>query len=173
LLVRRASEADVMAVAAIKVAAWRHAYRGIVPQAVLDALTPEQVRAEWLGVAGDTFYERALVAEKDGALYGYAMFGPVQGDAHGHSGQLYAIYLQPALIGTGLGAQLFGAASARLQQDGHDSFLLWVFTANTRARRFYERQGGRLIADAALVTEIGGAQLPEVAYGFRASPALK
>jgi GNAT superfamily N-acetyltransferase len=162
-----------MAVAAIKVEAWRHAYRGIVPQPALDALTPEQVRAEWLGTSEAAFSEHAIVADDADTLSGYAMFGAARGDSFSHDGQLYAIYLRPNLIGTGLGARLFQAASARLRDAGHGKFLLWVFAANARARRFYERQGGQLISGATLVTGIGGASLPEVAYGFRSAPALK
>jgi L-amino acid N-acyltransferase YncA len=166
MIIRLATIADISAVAAIKVESWRHAYRGLVPDAVLDAMTPQEVRAQWLGMNPDAFDSSVLVAERDGQIAGYAMFGPVHDAAPGYEGQLYAIYLRPAAMRGGIGSALFRAAAARLRAQGHANFILWVFEANAVARRFYEQHGGTLIPGATLVTDIGGAQLAEVAYGF-------
>jgi hypothetical protein len=51
--------------------------------------------------------------------------------------------------------------------------MLWVFEANTRARRFYEKHRWSRIQGAELFDEIGEARLRTVAYGFRAMNALK
>lgn len=172
MIIRPATDSDISEVAAIKVESWRHAYAGIVPAAVLDALTAQEVREQWLGTGGADFTSCVLVAERDDDILGYAMFGPVRDVAADYGGQLYAIYLRPAVMRGGIGSALFRAASARLGAQGHANFLLWVFEANTVARRFYERQGGVLIPGATVVTEIGGAHLPEVAYGFQVAGAV-
>ena len=172
MIIRPASDEDVAAVAAIKVESWRHAYRGLVPVAVLDAMTPEEVLSQWLGTSRGNFVSATLVAARGDDIDGYAMFGAVQDAVPGYTGQLYAIYLRPAAMGRGIGSALFRAAAARLASQGHANFLLWVFEENAVARRFYEHQGGTLISGAAIVTEIGGAHLPEVAYGFSAAGAV-
>lgn len=165
--IRPASAADISAAAAIKVESWRQAYRGLVPDAVLDAMTVDTVRAQWLGVAVEDFAASVLVAESGQGIDGYAISGPVRDRAGDFEGQLHALYLRPARVRAGIGTALFRAASDRLARLGFDDFLLWVFEANTPARGFYERQGGALIPGARVVTDIDGALLPEVAYGFR------
>ncbi len=126
MIIRPATDGDISTVAAIKVESWRHAYRGLVPSAVLDAMTPQEVQAQWLGASAADFAARVLVAEADGDVAGYAMFGPVHDAAPGYTGQLYAIYLRPAALRGGIGSALFRAASQRLQVQGHANFLLWV-----------------------------------------------
>ena len=172
MIIRPATDSDIFEVAAIKAESWRYAYAELVPAAVLDALTPQEVRAQWLGMSDADFASSVLVAERDGDILGYAMFGPVRDAAADYEGQLYAIYLRPAVMRGGIGSALFGAASVRLNALGHANFLLWVFEANTVARHFYERHGGTLIPGAKVVMEIGGAHLPEVAYGFQAAGAV-
>jgi ribosomal protein S18 acetylase RimI-like enzyme len=172
VIIRPATESDIPVVAATKVEAWRHAYRGLVPAPVLDAMTAEEVRSQWLDIDAGAFASSVLIAESDSDIAGYAMFGPVRDGAPGYDGQLYAIYLRPAALRRGVGTALFRAASDGLRAQGHANFLLWVFEANTAARRFYERQGGSLIPGAHIVTEIGGAHLPELAYGFPATGAV-
>ena len=51
-----------------------------------------------------------------------------------------------------------------------NSMLLWVFTENHHARRFYESLGGIVVAEDGF--EIGGAWLSEVAYGWKDLDAL-
>ncbi|MEJ0044653.1 MAG: GNAT family N-acetyltransferase [Rhizomicrobium sp.] len=172
MIIRPATESDIPAVAAIKVESWRHAYRGLVPDAVLDAMTPDQVRRQWLDIDVTRFAASVLVADREDGVAGYAMFGPMRDAAPGYDGQLYAIYLRPAAMRSGIGGALFRAASESLRAQGRANFLLWVFEANAAARRFYERQGGSLIPGAHVVTEIGGAHLPELAYGFPATGAV-
>ena len=166
--IRPADPSDIPAVAAIKVESWRHAYRGIMPDAVLDALTAEEVQAQWLGVAPAGFADAVLVADGPDGIAGYTMSGPVHEPAGDIPGQLYAIYLRPSHMRRGLGTALFHATAQRLAAQGFPEFLLWVLEANAPARAFYERHGGMLIPGARAVTEIGEAQLPECAYGFRA-----
>ena len=103
--VRDMTEADIDAVAAVRVRGWQAAYRGLVPQAHLDGLSVEK-DAERRG----EFFSRGvgdvvnLVAENAvGEVVGWACFGPYRdrdllGDA-----ELYAIYVRPDLIGAGIG----------------------------------------------------------------------
>jgi GNAT superfamily N-acetyltransferase len=56
-------------------------------------------------------------------------------------GELMALYVDPAHVGTGVGRLLIAAAWERLRGLGVAGALLWVLEANARARRFYERDG--------------------------------
>ena len=55
-------------------------------------------------------------------------------------------------------------SAVRLAQLGHNSMLVWVLAANPY-RSFYEALGGQPVAERE--TNIGGAQLAEIAYGWQ------
>ena len=55
--------------------------------------------------------------------------------------EIQAIHSLPESWGTGLGAEMLRRALADMAQSGRKSVMLWAFRDNTRARRFYEKQG--------------------------------
>jgi GNAT superfamily N-acetyltransferase len=82
------------------------------------------------------------VAEVDGRIVGFASFGPSRDeDASDRTGEVPAIYLDPAVLGTGVGRELFEAATTALRDAGFAHATLWVLEANAPARRFYEKAG--------------------------------
>lgn len=167
--VRRMTEADTDAVAALRVAGWRTAYRGLVPQAYLDAMDPAVDAARHRAIlASGTDPAVNLVAEAadgaaDGAV-GWACSGPCRdADLPAATDELYALYVRPDLIGTGVGRALYAAALRGARERGAVRQALWVLRDNARARRFYERAG--LAPDGAERTEpVGGAPVTEVRY---------
>jgi ribosomal protein S18 acetylase RimI-like enzyme len=143
LTLRDATAADARAIAEIHVAAWRSAYRGLVPDAVLDGLSAEDREAMWRGglVAPEPGWG-CLVAEDRGNIVGFVGYGPPDdAEAGPDLGEIYAIYLEPTAVGTGIGRDLFAAGSRRLHDAGYRRAFLWVLETNDRARRFYERAG--------------------------------
>jgi GNAT superfamily N-acetyltransferase len=87
-----------------------------------------------------------------GRIVGFSGFGPsFDEDRTNATGEVYAIYIEPELIGTGLGRDLFARTQEELRARGFDRATLWVLEANEPARRFYEKAGWR--ADGALKQE--------------------
>ncbi|TVZ81733.1 GNAT family N-acetyltransferase [Streptomyces sp. BK340] len=154
---------DCDRVSEIRVRGWQHAYRGLMPQSHLDTLSvardAEQRRA-WFGQGDGTVAN--LVAELDGRIVGWAAHGPYRdGEVRTGDCELYALYLDPAHIGSGIGRALLAASVE--QCSGYPSMFLWVLKENTRARRFYERAGFR--ADGAEEPfDVDGVAVPEVRY---------
>ena len=72
------------------------------------------------------------VAEEDGAVTGFIGIEP---------GYLSHIYVDPAVQNRGIGSALLAHAKTLLP----DGMQLWVFQRNEGARRFYEREGFRLV----------------------------
>lgn len=136
---------DIPAVAEIRVRGWQAAYAGIVPGSYLDAMDPAQDadRRRQALAAGSGGRVRNLVAEDaDGTVTGWAAFGPYRGLPDGtRDGELYALYVRPERIGTGLGSALTAAVLADSARLGRARLLLWVLEANARARRFYTAAG--------------------------------
>ncbi len=86
----------------------------------------------WMGdeVIG---HEDVTVAEVDGVIVGFMVLARGRGE----TGWIEQLYLDPAWIGRGLGAQFVDIAKQRCS----GGLQLWTFQVNEAARRFYERQG--------------------------------
>jgi ribosomal protein S18 acetylase RimI-like enzyme len=141
LRIRRAALEDARAMAEVHVGSWRHAYRGLLPDAYLERLSVEDREAMWRS-AVDQAEAGAFVAEEGGRIVGFSSFGPSRDDDAGErTGEIPAIYVEPSTIGRGIGRELLQAATAALRDEGFERATLWVLEANERARRFYEKAG--------------------------------
>jgi len=168
IAVRPAREADAAAIAGIKVAAWRAAYRGIVPDALLDGLDLGREEAVWRGRLLDQAVARVGVAERmeppaSPRLVGFVTTGPARAEDEAGMAEVWAIYVDPSAQGHGVGRALIEYALRELAARGYRVAVLWVFEANTAARGFYERTGW-VLDGAAKPYEIGGAAPLEVRY---------
>ncbi|MEV6194633.1 GNAT family N-acetyltransferase [Streptomyces sp. NPDC051920] len=156
---------DCERVAEIRVGGWRSAYKGLIPQSYLDRLSVAEDaarRRERLG-QGDAAVVN-LVAERAGRVVGWACHGPGRDDeVRSGDAELYAIYVDPDVLGQGVGQALLRESVDRCAAAGHERMLLWVLKENTAARRFYERAGfGPDGAEEPF--EADGVAVPEVRY---------
>jgi GNAT superfamily N-acetyltransferase len=163
--IREATLADARSIAGIHVRAWQAAYRGQMPDQFLDSLSVEDRLAqhEWsLRNPRETW--RHWVADDEGGVVGFAVTGPSEdADADERTGEVYAIYLEPGRVGTGVGRALFERAVDDLRSRGFRTATLWVLESNQRARRFYDAAGWK--ADGTTASErIDCAMLPTVRY---------
>jgi GNAT superfamily N-acetyltransferase len=158
----------------VHVDGWRAAYRGEVPDAYLDALDVSDRGRRWrdrLAVVSADPGSAVLVADDEGRLVGFASVGPPEElDAPGvgaptlaNLGEIYAIYVEPDRIGTGVGGALLERAVDVLRRMGCAAGVLWVLPGNARARRFYEAAGWRPDG-AETVQRIDGLELPSIRY---------
>jgi GNAT superfamily N-acetyltransferase len=143
LKIREADPKDAEALGRIHVRAWQAAYRGQLSDEYLDELSVDE-RAEqwWASLQTRREAWRTWVAEEGGRPVGWATTGPSEdADADEQTAELYAIYLEPDRVGTGVGRRLFEHAIDDLRARGFASVTLWVLETNERARRFYEIAG--------------------------------
>ena len=165
--IRGARMGDEDAIARVHVAAWRAGYRGMMPDAFLDALDERARAKRWREViANPAAGRRAVVAIADDSIVGFAGVGPARGEA-GTRGELYMINVAPAAWGTGAASALLARATEALRDLGHREAILWVLRQNARARRFYEREGWRETGDRRdTLTENGFTfEVDELRYG--------
>lgn len=169
--VRPARPDDAFAIAVVQVRSWQAAHRGQFPDAFLDGLSVETRAAGWAdSLTGRRTGNRTLVAAAGGEVAGFAHAGPTyEGEVEpppptsSATGQVHALYVDPAWWGRGVGRALMAAAVAGLQTDGFSQAVLWVLDANTQGRRFYEAVGWA--QDSVRKTEwIGGVATPLMRY---------
>lgn len=164
LTCRRATLDDAAFIAGIHVRSWQWAYRGLIADAPLSALTVEDRLPGWCRVLGTTTDHRVWVAEEDGRAVGFAAWGPTRDtDAPPGSAELYSIYLERVAAGRGIADALVSAALKEVQREGLAPVFLWVLAANPRARAFYVRHGWRLDGGRKLVNLLG-TELEAVRY---------
>ena len=155
---------DPLAISDIYEQSWRYAYRGIVPQAYLDSIPHGRWAAH---VQKDGMH--SLVLLEHGQIIGTASVCRSRWAQYPGYGEIVSIYLLPDAMGKGYGAPLLQSCIEALREMGLDQILLWVLEENTRARRFYEKNGF-VCADVYLEDTIGGRAVREVMYRYDARP---
>lgn len=165
ITIRLADQPDARTIAEIHVRAWRWAYRGLMPDELLDGLSIEQRERMWQrNLSSERPRNHILVAEQEARVVGFVATGPSQDrDATPDTGEVYAIYLEPEVVGTGLGRALFSRATEDLRSNGYRAATLWVLDTNERTRRFYEAAGWRPDGESK-VEPWGAFELSEVRY---------
>jgi GNAT superfamily N-acetyltransferase len=147
LRIRAADLDDVRPIAAVHVASWRQAYRGLLPDEYLAGLSVDGLVRHWDSVIERLSDDQLLVAEVDLLVVGFVHAGPCRdADTGPCTAELYSLYLQPDAWGVGIGRAIHDAALARLTEDGCDFATLWMLGTNDRARRFYLQQGWSQVA---------------------------
>lgn len=157
---------------------WRAAYAGIVPGDYLAGLSYEKSERLWRDAIGADDGCVFVAEDEHGGVFGFASgrrrerySRELEDRVGGYAGELQTVYVLPAGQGLGAGRLLVGAVARYFGESGVDSMLLWVFADNDPARRFYESLGGVPVAEDGF--ELGGAWLPEVAYGWRDTSVIR
>ncbi len=160
--IRHAKARDAAALAQVFDAAWREAYLGVIPSVALERMIVRRGAAWWATAIGRG---RPLVVLDAGTrIAGYASYGRCRDRTLPAQGEIDELYLAPEYQGIGFGQRLFRAVRNDLADRGLNRVAVWALADNDRARAFYERQGGRAIAET--TERIGGARLAKVAYFF-------
>jgi GNAT superfamily N-acetyltransferase len=144
--VRPAALADAEGIGLVHVRSWQSAYRGKMPQDHLDGLDPARRAQAWRHIMKETDPSRGgvlVTVAESGAIIGFASFGPSRDSDTDprETGEVYAIYADPDVWGTGAGRALMADAVAKLARLGYADAILWVLDTNDRARRFYALAG--------------------------------
>jgi ribosomal protein S18 acetylase RimI-like enzyme len=165
--IRNARPADAEAIAEVHDAAWRDAYRGIIPGRELERMIARRGPRWWQ--AAISRGSRLVVLDFGGRIAGYASYGRNRVPAMPYSGEIFELYLAPEFQGLGMGRRLFEAARRDLNEHGYVSTLVWALADNERALDFYTRLGGKIIRRAE--ERFGDETRGRVAFGFAAATA--
>lgn len=162
--VRPAVVADAEGMGSVHVRAWQEAYRGMMPDPYLDALSIVQRTQMWRGALESPSVERPVwLAERDGRVVGFTTFGPARRPDESGAFELYSLNVDPSAYRSGVGRLLLATFHDHVQAIAQSTVVLWVVRENVRARAFYERQGYRTDG-AESHDEVLGAQVVEVRY---------
>lgn len=162
--VERAAAQDARAIAEIHVESWRAAYRGLVPQGYLDALSVPEKTEFWSAVIAQGEASLLVARTPLGGIAGWLCAGASRdADAPPGTAEVQALYVRPSHWSLGAGQVLWHACLAQLVVQGAwQRVTLWVLAGNERGLAFYRQAG--FVADEAAGSpsfELGGATLHE------------
>jgi GNAT superfamily N-acetyltransferase len=144
-LLRKATRDDASQIADVHVASWRDAYRTVLDPAFLAGPIERNRLEAWTArLDNQEEHEQITIAVDAEVAVGFVC---VVGDQNPKWGQwVDNLHVRPHYRGRGIGAILLKSAASWVARRYPSSGLyLWVFEANVRARRFYERLGGRTV----------------------------
>jgi L-amino acid N-acyltransferase YncA len=159
---RGAASGDALAIARIHVASWRAAYRGLMPDALLDKLSVDERAAAWR-TAIDRGEPAVEVAVDDaGDVVGWVAFGRCRdGGAPPTTGEVWAIYVDPPRWWQGAGRALWRAARDAMRTN-YTEAVAWVLRGNERAQRFYAAAGFAIEPDVVKYADFAGVALAHI-----------
>ncbi len=140
-IIRKATIADVNVLGYIHAESWKMAYKGIIPEHVLDNITVEK-RAKRFYNALKEGSEENIIISVEGDPAGFLCLGHCRDeDLDKSHGEIWGIYLLSKYWNKGIGSMLFEHGINQLYDRGYVKVSLWVLEENTQAREFYEKRG--------------------------------
>lgn len=140
--IRHSQSSDIEAIAKLKVTGFQNAYKGIMDDAYLEAMSvSEQIR-----ILKELYLsENIFVAEKDNEILGFcriydydkAVYEDEEIDC-----EIRELYVKPDLKRMGIGSELFNYILHYFKDKGKKKLYLGCFKDNCNSRKFYEKMGG-------------------------------
>ena len=130
---------DVGVVAECHTRAWQMAFRGILTDGLLDALTIAEVEESWRALVSKPG-RLNLVAEGPDGVVGFVALEAIPVVA-GAAGEVIGIYVHPDHWRAGAGRLLLTAALSHMAAAGFAGAFLWTMADNQLSRAFYEGLG--------------------------------
>lgn len=136
--IRRAVLEDASSLANIIVESWRSAYSDLIPKdEIIKYLDKERRQQQFEKFIADE--EIILIQTYDGIPAGLVFANKGNDEQIEYCGSIYSIYILEEYWGKGIGTHLMDEVINILQDEGCKQISLWVYEANIRARRFYEK----------------------------------
>ena len=165
--VREATLSDIPGIVRVNIATWRDAYRGVIPDDILDALSQEEREKAYSALLSEDGVFSYIAEDVSGRIAGFVVAGPRKFRDLYHEVEVYALYVEKESQRRGVGAFLLGAAFNKFREKNVGSVCLTVLEGN-RYRRFYEKNAGKFLCSK--IIELQGVPLQVAAYGWELQP---
>ena len=129
---RTATTADADAIARIYVDGWRHAYRGLLPERLLNGMSVTREANGWRRALefGGSGRGGLVVGPPEAPPLGFLTYGPDRRQPD-RGAEIFTLYVQPDRQGQGIGRRLMAGAGETLAADGVGEVVLWALKLNT------------------------------------------
>lgn len=139
--IKYATIKDAYTLAEIHSSSWKIAYKGIVPDEVLDNFTVAKRQKAFEQALKDGREENAIIF-KESKPAGLICLGKCRDSDKDYTcGEIWGIYLHPDYWNMGIGFRLISWGLEELTKRGYKRATLWVLEDNLIAREFYQKVG--------------------------------
>jgi ribosomal protein S18 acetylase RimI-like enzyme len=160
--IRPATLRDARAIADIHAEASQAAFKELLASDQLSAIAVDKRLAYWRD-AIEYSEPQVQVALYAGAVVGFVGFDRSRDTGTPPTtGEIWAIYLQPAHWGHGAGLALWDAAREGLIEEGCSQVTVWVPLSDERALRFFELAGFKRQMNSIKTVPVGSARIEEI-----------
>lgn len=161
--IRKARPGDANAIATVHDAAWRSAYRGLIPGVELEKMVERRGPRWWdAAIRRGSRLSVLLVGE---TIAGYVNYGGNRTKSLPYGAEIYEIYLDPEHQGLGFGQRLFAAARRDLAIARLGGLVVWALAENESAVGFYQALGGQPVASS--TEQFGSKTLDKTAFAWQ------
>ncbi len=160
--VRPATVRDAKAIAEIHVNSSRVAYQGLVPDEQLNVLSADKREQFWRDAIQFMEPQVCVVTESE-QVVGFIGFDRSRDKGTpSTTGEIWAIYVDPAHWDKGAGVALWDAANDGLKEEGCTKVTVWVPLRNERGLRFHELAGFKREMTSLKTVAVGSVKLEEI-----------
>ncbi len=155
---------NAKAIAKVHVDAWRHAYRSVMPDRVLRALTYSRFEQKWedLLIQRHKGIETHLAISQADGVVGFVRVGPNPDSEAPALYEIYSVNVLPRLQKKSIGTDLLMRGLQAVYDMGGDQAYLWVLEENRFARHFFKHFGAKPAGYG--LDRIGPVRLSKIAY---------
>ena len=139
---RKAEIGDAPGIALVHVRSWQVAYRGQMPDEVLDSLDVEKRATMWRDILQNPDKIVIVAEDRQRTIIGFAALGASRdADANGKTAEVMALYVHPEQWRKGIGRALLSESLDQVGKYEFAQITLWVLETNRQARDFYQSFG--------------------------------
>ena len=164
IIIRNVIEKDIPSVADIQVNGWKRAYKGIIDDAILNAMNKEEkIESFKMNYQKNGF----IVAELENKVVGFCRYidnNEFTPDMQDIDCEITALYVKPNLKYNGIGTKLFQFVTNEFKSKNKTTMILWCLKDNEPSKKFYTKMGGKIIKERAI--EIGEKEYLEVGFEY-------
>jgi ribosomal protein S18 acetylase RimI-like enzyme len=162
VIIRPATVRDAKTIAALRVSASQAAYQGLISEHPISTATADQHPAYWRD-AIEFSEPQVYVAVDAERVLGFVGFDRSRDKGTPPTtGEIWAIYVDPAHWGQGIGLALWDSAREGLLEEGCTKVTLWVPLGNERALHFHELAGFKREMTSIKTVPMGSVKVEEI-----------
>jgi len=165
MCIREARLGDAPGIAKVHIQSWGAAYRGLIPDSILEDLNLQERTLRWRNnLSRPNVW--IFVAVQEESVVGFCSLAPARDEEEDSKtvAEVTSIYVDPDEWGKGFGKALSEASLQKARQCGFQEMVLWVLRENRRARDFYEHLGFQLDGAGNAKEFAPGLLIPQVRY---------
>lgn len=164
-MIRPLAEQDFDSAIGIVNRAWKDVYNGYVNRELLNNAGCRE-RGKHLKTDFINHRLSEYVWDESGSILGMLSTGITADSDKAGAFEIWRIYIAAEARGRGIGGQLLSFAEENAKENGYTEILIWAFSKNIRAIKFYLKYGYRIDKEIYLGT-------PYLTYGTRFTKLLK